>query len=377
MNDRLSSTLNAEWRLERSTRRQRQRALPARLRADVTRVRRDDLANTIIDLIEDRVSAMAEVADAVVAVATDVGHRKVALPVFKRIALQTLDRDPSFRGFIRNSIDALMRTAHLLKTDPSAVTSMPKISSAAPTPRNGVLTLRSSIGLGTASYLEAEPEEWCHYVAAHVAGHGLDDNDLTLDASDRRIYVIGAGAGGFARAVAALGLSARVAIEEQDNVLPESTVLPFVTGSRNRRFDRYEAVVMVLPCPARGGAANHRRIYRGTQEEGFDPSAVGPENWEAWCEGWTGALPELMQPGGEAFVLVPASVRTATGYDDERALLDAFLVHSAAAGLEVLEQHLVVEVEPVNQPFVGRGRPQRWSLRLRRAQSSSGSAREP
>ena len=117
--------------------------------------------------------------------------------------------------------------------------------------------------------------------------------------------------------------------------------------------------------------------YRGAQEECFDPSAVGPENWKVWSEAWTGTLPALLQPEGEAFVLVPASVRTASGYEDERALLDAFLDHCATAGLEVVEQHLVVEVEPVNQPFVGRARPRRRSLRLRRSQSPSGAAREP
>jgi hypothetical protein len=74
-----------------------------------------------------------------------------------------------------------------------------------------------------------------------------------------------------------------------------------------------------------------------------------------------------MTAGGEAFILVPASVRHDAGYVPDDSLLE-FVLHAVnAADMEVVEQVKIVEEEPVNQPFVCRARPGRWSLRSRRA----------
>ncbi len=364
MNRVTGAPVFSEWNGERESRRRRERALPPGLRADVRGLRRDDLAQGVLDLIDERVQLEARRFQR----AENTVAKIQVTPILTRKLLKVLDRNQEFRGFIRNTINSLLRTNHLTKTDPQAVASLPEVLRPTPQPTRGVLTLRSSIGLGTATYLEAEPEEWCHYVvnAALARMQPELDADITLDNDMLRIFVIGAGPGGIARAVTALESPVRIEVVEQDYVLKEPNAMPCVSGPRGPSGEEHDVIVMVLPCPGEGGAANHRRLYRNERAREFDLSALGPRKWRAHVEGWISALPDLMTAGGEAFILAPAGVRYETGYLRDESLLESVIRAVNAAGLKVVEQMQIVEVEPVNQPFVGRARPERWSLRLRR-----------
>lgn len=370
MNQALDTGVSSDWKLERRERRRRERTLPPGLRADVCRVRRDDLAQGVLDMIDERVQLEAR------RLGGESAGRDVEIsPVMRRKLLRALDQNQEFRGLIRRSISSILRTNHLLKTDPQAAEFVPENVGPMPRPSEGVLVLRSSIGLGTATYLEAEPEEWCRY----VLGGSLakmergSDGDVTMD-DDRgglRILALGAGPGGLARTVTALESSAGIEVAEEDLVLPEETAMPCVVGPRGSSQDRHDLVAMVLPCPADTGAANHRRIYRDDHRRGFDLSAIGLRAWRAWVDSFIKSLPEVMTTDGTAYLLVPAGVRLASGYSRDPTLLDSVLESVAAADLEVIERVRVIEVEPVNQPFVGRARPERWSLLLRRRTPTS------
>ena len=356
----------SDWNRERAARRRRERTLPPGLRSDVRKVRRDDLAHVVLDLVGERLQLEARRALG----AESANIKLEIIPVLARKLLRVLDNNQEFRGFIRNVIGELLRNNHRTKTDPQAASISVKTLGPAPQLTKGILELRSSIGLGTASYLEAEPEEWCHYVVdgALARAQPLErDGDITMDDRHMRFFVIGAGPGGFAKTVTAVESHIHIEVAEQDLVLPESTTVPCVVGPRGPSGVKHDIVAMVLACPAYGGAANHRRLYRHEGAREFDLSALGPRKWRAHVEGWISALPDLMTAGGEAFVLVPASLRYGRGYQRHEGLLEHVLRAVDAARLEVVEQVQVVEVMPVNQPFVGTARPERWSLRVQRS----------
>jgi len=365
-----------DWRQARHDRRLRQRRLPHGLREDVARVRRDDFGEAILDLIQERVRVEAEKLDGMTTVRCEFGPRQVVMPVVERQVLRVLNQDQTFRGWVRNEIAQLLRTEHLARTDPAGLQEIPWVHGPAPQPQDQVLRLRSSIGLKTAQYLEAEPEQWCHYVVERVIeSHQADDREVTMDHSVVLLLAIGAGAGGIAKTVAALEAQSVVEVQEIDQVLPESTAVPCVSGSREGlEHTEYDAIVIVLPSPAVGAAANHRRIYRGDQGRGFDLSALGPKKWTRAVECWLDAAREPLAQDGQLLALVPASIRHGGGYTPAPELLQGFLRHATAIGLQVIEINRVIEVQPVNQPFVGRNRPERWSLLLRHDRHRSGQA---
>lgn len=361
--------MSAEWKAERNARRRRERALPRGLRADVRRVRRDDLAQTVLDTIDARLQLEARRYQ----LAANATVQLDVMPVVARKLLLTLDTNQEFRGFIRRQINQVLRGHHVMKIDPQAVATLPDIEHATPHPELGVLPLRSSIGLGTASYLEAEPEQWCQYVVTNALArvHPPElDEDAKLDEEKLHLLVIGAGPGGVARTVTALELPVHIHVSEYDYVLAEPTAMPCVNGPRGLGDGKYDVIVVVLPSPSAGHASNHRRIYRYGRAPEYDLSALGPRKWLSHVECWVEILPDLLAAAGEIFMLVPASVRCGTGYQEHAGLLESVLRACNTGGLEVVEQVQIVEIAPVNQPYVARRRPQRWSLRLRRNSSS-------
>ena len=374
MNRLSTASHSSDWKVERKVRRRRERALPPGLRADVQRVRRDDLAQVALDKIDERLQHDAR-GDQLL----ETQPKVEITPVLARKLLKALDCNPEFRGFIRNEINVLLRAHHIMKTDPTAAKVLPDVQRPAPQPTGGLLPLRSSIGLGTASYLEAEPEEWCQYVLINALARSqaseLDDevtfDDITFDNDTLRIFAIGAGPGGIARAVTALELPVRAEVSEYDYVLAGATAMPCVHGARELSSEKHDVVVFILPSAAEGGAANQRRIYWRQSALENDPSTYGPKRWLAYVAVWLAALPALMTPAGEVFMLVPTSVRCGSGYRLQEDLLESVLRAINAANLQVVEQLRVLELEPVNQPFVGRNRPERWSLRVRRRSPST------
>jgi hypothetical protein len=203
-----------------------------------------------------------------------------------------------------------------------------------------------------------------------VLGHALQefhiDEERGLEASTLRLLSVGAGAGAFARYVIASDLKEpRIEIDEQDCVLVETNALPVVNAGRHMRSDAHDIVTMVIPSPGLGGAANHRRIYRGERGRFFDLSAVGPRQWKSGVAVWLELMSKALSRTGTAYVLVPGSIRLERGYVRAPELLDSVLDQIRRQELVIVAQRSVLEVEPLPQPFVGRHRPVRTSLIVR------------
>jgi hypothetical protein len=369
-----------DWRAVRHTRRLRQRRLPHGLREDVERVRRDDLAEGIMNVIFEEVRAQAGVKDLVT-----IGDAQVVMPVIERRVLRELNRNAAFRGRVLREIAGVLRSVHLMCVDPAGATSVPSTLGPVPRPQDGVLGVRSSIGLDTATFLEAEPEGWAHYVVSCLLDKWLyDDADIGFEKPHVRIYSVGAGAGSIARIVTAIDAPIVIEVEEQDTVLGKATALPCVVGNRDAcsSVEKFDAVVMVLPAPAAGGAANHRRIYDDKDDSrrwlgdghekhsDFDVSRFGRKRWLYSVTGWLEAAADVLVADGQLFVLAPAGVREARGHVDAPELLERVVAAATSAGLRLHEKLRVVEFEPVAQPFIGTSRPERWSLQFSLAPSS-------
>ena len=125
-----------------------------------------------------------------------------------------------------------------------------------------------------------------------------------------------------------------------------------------------DGAVVLLRSPGEGGAANHPRIYGGAEG---DLSMMGPRAWASATQTLLGTIESMVTEGSMVFVLAPVSVRTNHGYREDPKMLPRVLHALERAGLRVLEQHRVLEVQPQNQPFVGSLRPGRWLLVARSA----------
>jgi hypothetical protein len=196
---------------------------------------------------------------------------------------------------------------------------------------------------------------------------------MTADRPSASIYAVGAGPGGIARAVMALEPAIPVHVEECDAVMPETTALPCVVGARTEPLRRrtYDAIAMVLPAPAIGGAVNHRRIYRRDRRRGFDLSGMSETQWMLHVEWQLSAVKDLLEDDGTLFLLVDSSVRCDRRYEPRPRLLESALRSASDVGFSVTERNLVIEVDPVRQPFVGTNRPEKWSLVLRHSDTQS------
>ena len=347
----------------RRQRRLMERRLPPGLRSDIARLRRDDLACGVLDALFARVR---ELADAGGVVRRDYsfpalfGIREYVPAVHERRILGQLDRSSAFRRKVRREVRELLRTAHVTRTAPPVV--VPGFVGTAPAPDAGTLFLRSDIGLGAASFLDAEPEELnvlVHDRIVHDWRARRELPDIGLDEPlSTNVLVVGSGAGGFAKVVASRAQHfPRLVVHEVEPLVADRTDLACVADGSIAEGAPYDYALVVLRCPAVGGAANHGRIYG---KHGDHLSKLGPARWSGETIDLLRSVRRIMSEGAMVFVVAPRSVRTDRGYDPVPALLD--IVLDGLRGLGVVEQHRIIEVDPRNKPFVGTRRPDRWLL---------------
>jgi len=130
---------------------------------------------------------------------------------------------------------------------------------------------------------------------------------------------------------------------------------------------KYDFIILDMPPPGAEAAAQLRNTYK-TQEERrlLDPGRQGPRRWRQILKGYVERLPQLLEEDGEAILILPESIREARGYRACPDLLQALRDLVQQAGLQVERDVEVVEADPIAQPFVGRSRPQRRVIVLRR-----------
>lgn len=373
---------NSDWKAARRKRRAEERRLPPGLRHDVRVVRRDDLA------------AGSDVLEDAAAIASRTGATRVVNPIgeppwsyvpptVEREILGRLDENPTYRQQVRAEIDRTLRSEHMTRVDPAAANlAVPLSLGPVPKVNAGRLYVESNIGLGTASVVEAEPEAWNHWVAQEIArsaavASGMDVDDVGLGGEPHgqvaRVLVIGALAGGFARVVTAMGAAgANILVTEHDWVLATPTNVPCVIGRSGLAELRagFDAVVLVMPSPATPGASNYRHIYN--PERPYDPARLGTRRWKRDLIGLLGMASTLLHEGGLLYALLPLGVRFHRGYVPAPDLLDEALFNVQALGFEVVEKIPTIEVLPVAQPFVGKNRPPKITLVLRKTQPVEG-----
>lgn len=359
----------AEWRRARAERRACDRQLPAGLARDLAVIRRDDLGHDAAVAVHDDVAAIAARAGQVRRVVTaGAPPWTYVRPAAQREIARALEQNPTYRRHVRARVRATLRTEHLTKVDPAAdPLEVPDALGDAPL-AGDTLRVQSSIGLGTATMLEAEPEGWNHWVAAQVRDEQTSadalEYGLGVEHHDCRVLVLGALAGGFARAVTALGLSS-LAITEIDWVLPAATNLPCVERRGLTAPMRvFDAAVAVVPSPATSAAANQRNVYRASCSS--DPARLGVRRWHRAVVGYLGLLNAALEIGSLAYVLLPLGIRDEHGYSPAPDVLGSLLSELGAVGFEVVLQVPTVELQPVRQPFVGYARPQKTTLVLKK-----------
>jgi hypothetical protein len=359
---------DADARHTRRARRLLERRLPAGLRGEVGRVRRDDLATSILGGIFDWVRRVAEREDLLRSYPAILGRTYYVPAAHERRILRELEANRAFRGKVRREVQEHLRTAHITRSAPPVLA--PAHLGAAPRSQEGTLVLRSTLGLRTGSLLEAEPEECNVYVHDRLLREWRDRDltqDLTLDdGAEAHVLVFGAGAGGFARVVESRGSRfPRVVVHERDPLAATRTDLPCVTASALfKEAGSFDGAVVLLRSPGEGGAANHAHVYG---DVAGDLSMVGPEAWARSAAALVRAIGSMVAPRSMVFVIASGSVRTTNGYRAVPEMLPRILRALEGAGLHLLEQHCMVELEPQNQPFVGRSRPDRWLLVSRAA----------
>jgi hypothetical protein len=360
-------TAQRDWRRARRERRALDRRLPDGLRRDLRGIVRDDIGHDAARAILVHVQAIARKDDALRAVRRPGSEPwSYVLPAVEREILARLDANGGFRQQVRADVRTTLRIEHRVKVDPAASRITLPESLGLPPLADDLLAANSSIGLGTASVLEAEPEGWNHWVAAQIANMGEADDGLI---ETRRVLVAGALAGGFARAVAAMG-AARLVVTEIDWVFAEATNLACVEGrGLAEPMGTFDAAVAVFPAPSVSGAANQRRIYGPSD---LDIAVLGPRRWRRLVLGYLGLLNIALDVGRLVYVLLPLGVRHHRGYEAAPDLLDEVLSRLAECGFELIATLPTIEVEPVAQPFVGTNRPPKVTLVLQRSQTIEG-----
>ncbi len=374
-----------EWQRARRERKADERRLPDALRRQTRRIKRSDLGHHVVSTILDDVKERARQAELLVTVTSidDEPWSYVPADVEEDI-LQKLAANSQYVAQVRRRVDEALRVAHVARVQPEQYFELPE---ALPPvfKADDELVVRSDIGLGTASVLEAEPEEWNHWVASQIDG-ARDVDDLELG-GPVPVVVLGALAGGFARAVRVTGAYIRVA--ELDWIWDEATQLPCVESRDAAWKDGvFDAAVVVLPSSSTSGAANQRCIYRdggmpraetggdrnikGPGDKGYDLSSRGPRRWSREALGYLAVVNARLPLGALAYVLLPLGIRDERGYIAAPDLLGEALERIGEAGFHVVQRLPTFEVAPVAQPFVGHQRPERVTLVVKKTSHVEG-----
>ena len=344
------------------------------------------------------------------------------LPLARRDALlDELAGDPFFLRHLRNETRRIRTEAHLARhREPFRRVTLDAKDAF---PREcGLWNVTADHGLGLASVLEAVPDGVAVAIRNRVGAHavsglaeelGLGEDAPDLPTVTRRVVVWGCGPGGnIARILDAMP-SALVdfnvaevdAFGEHVERHARCVSTRSYTIEELSRTPPFDLVVLNMSAPAEGAAAHWWHIYKTapvrrsgprpdrseeTEElraerirrEAEEAAAVnferslrdcgglGPTKWRRELRRRIVKLPALLTVNSEAILILPSSVRLASGYREEAALLEDVPDLLRAANLVLERQFQLVERSPVHQPFVGTRRPLRqvFIVRLGRDQ---------
>lgn len=381
----MNRDLPPAWLELRRLRRLAMAALPPALVALVRRVRQETQAYVLLGDLRREMEERAERQGLTLRVRAPLGGvEHVVSAVDQRDLYEQMARDDRYMAMLRQSLRGQQRQAHLLRIDPHCA-QVPHLIAPSTRFEDGRLVVPSAMGLGSAGYLDGEPEGWSIWLIHDIARRTrfVDDEDLGLgDEQAATVLVIGAGSGGVARAVTALGES-HLKIAEIDWLLqepsavactatevrrrPRWTQVPTFDQLRSRTWDHldgsYPYVVLTFPSASLPEASLQRGIYNLPLAAAIDPARLGPAKWLALFKAYLGGLERALVEGGVGYVLVPVGVRTSRGYmevPDLHARVEATC--RSYSTLKVIQQGELIERDPVAMPFVRHARPRRLVL---------------
>lgn len=355
------------------------RRLPRVLRQVLRPVRNPYVLRGVLDMIEGDLEAVAH------------GPTKDLHEAERHRLLEQMAAQVSYRQRVRRLTHEERRRCHLDWVRGSEREVLPWSLPPVSIPKIGTWHVAEDLGIGTAAYLEAMPDEVAvglvqelhdraagDFAAIPEWGVGADTFDTVgLDEegeSTLRILVIGAGPKTFAHAVdAADDPSVRMRVVEVDPIESERETLCVDArhpdlGEILVEDHRFDVVVIHLPSPACSGAEQHRFIYYGNQIPGVDPGRLGRKKWRRWAMNTAQLLPVLLNPGGVAHLYLPNGIRGREDYEVDTTLTDG--TKEALQGpLEIIRDVEVVPTQTVAQPFVAH---QRCPWRLISAERKGG-----
>lgn len=366
----------------RSERRDLEATLPAEI-VRVTRRLRDDAA--AVSVFNDFKAAVEDIARyrGLGVLVPGVPEQIVVPRVHERSIEEELARQPQIRGWLRTKVERHLRVNHIARVSPQALgVAAPEVAS--PTIENGIMYAWSSIGLRTASMIDAEPEGWVHWAVEHLRAAAAADEhgscDIGLDDDhELRLLVVGSDTGAVGKLVEAYGyVQPRVVVQPIGGILTGEGSLPGVeppislaAAADGLEPGAYGGGILVMPAPIVPSAAGQRAVYARTSGEwledvAVDPGEVGYARWLGWFKAILGLIYGALRTGGRCCTLVPLGDRGRRGYIPHVEREAGVKAAINEMGFEIAQAFEVIELAPVPRPFVGSSRPPLLSIVLGR-----------
>ena len=372
---RTAGSSHDRWRQRRDGRRNLRR-FPPPIRKLLRSVKNPYVLDDVLDALEKDVDHLAEQRGLLDE------HGRIH-EVDRRELVRGMANDKDYMNRVRNLTNDARRRTHVGWVRRNDRESFPEHLPTVVLPKTGEVNLRGDLGVGTAAFLEAMPDEVAVGLVRELAdredpideelkdmfsdwGDQFDDTVGLEDRDRLRVLVAFAGPSTFAHVADAV--LAPFDVVEVDAVSSERETLCV-----DRRvewlhqlvddgplFEAFDVVVWHLPAPSHGAADKHRFIYYEDQRvrplPPMDPGRRGPKAWRQILADLIDITPSLLRPHGRIAFLLPRGVRHRSTYVPEPDLLNGVVEEIDDAGLVIDRDLTLHEVQTKAQPFVGHRR---------------------
>ena len=302
--------------------------------------------------------------------------------VDRREVLRGMADSRDYLNRVRHLTNDARRRSHLGWVRRCDRESFPEHLPSVALPKAGEVKLRGDLGIGTAAFLEAMPDELAVGLVQELvdrtdpiddelkdifADWGDDFGD-TVGLEDRdRLRALVAFAGPSTFAHVADALLAPFDVVEVDAVPSERETLCVDRRvewlhelAEDQLFRAFDIVIWHLPAPCHGAADKHRFMYYEHPVVRplpvVDPGRRGPRAWRKTARDLIEVTPLLLREHGQVAFVLPMGVRHRSYYKADPDLLQGLVEAITSVGLTIQRDVTVHEVQTKAQPFVGHQR---------------------